>query len=221
MTDEPHWQTAKEYRSELAAELADLASIRHDLDFVNRSIELASLIPDSALTASENSLSDDLVRRNSLCNSAIVAYARCFGTGVRRVRLSGDLFAALGDRAAEATSAHNYFLELRNKYVAHSVNSFERVKVALLVGDGTHSQRGVVGGGPFLLRLAFEKTDNLRTLQNLATFLKRHVESSLNKMVEQVLDEAKTLDEATLEALPKLEFPIPVLPEEVSKRRPG
>lgn len=220
MNDEIHWHTAKEYRSELAADLADLASIRHDLEFVIRATDLALLIPEPTAASLDATLSDDLIRRTSLWNSALVAYARCFGTGVRQRRLSEDLFQPLGGKAEEAVRAHRYCLETRNKYIAHSVNSFERVKVALLVGDGVHSQKGVVGGGPMLVRPAAEKAENVQTLRNLATFLMRHVESVLKEKGSQLLEEARGLPETTLDNLPNLEFPIPVQPDEVAKPRP-
>jgi hypothetical protein len=164
-------------------------------------------------------LDDDWVRRTSVWNSALVAYARCFATGVRRVRLNVDLFKGLGDKAEEAEKAHTYVMDLRNKYVAHSVNRFEDLRVILLVGDGIHSQRGVVGGGPFLMWPATENRDNVRSLRNLARFLKGQVDMLMNERCKQVLDEAKKLTDEELTSLPDMAVAIPVQPYEAGKPR--
>jgi len=217
LDDNQHWNTAKEYRSPLAAEVADLASIRSDLAFVIQAAELALLIPEPSGASGESPV--DNVRRTSLWNSALVAYARCFGTGVRKVRLTEECFASLAEKTAQALVAHQYCIDTRNKYIAHSVNSFERAKVALLVGDGIHSDRGVVGAGSILIRAAAEAAENIRSLKNLARVLIRWVDAELHARVEAVVAEARAMDEGTLNNLPNVEFPLPVQPGEASKPR--
>jgi hypothetical protein len=222
MSDEIYWQTAKEYRSETAGELADLISIQRDLNFTIRGSELAlDLTSKSPSPSGEvDYFGDDMLRRTSLWNSALVAYARCFTTGIRQVRLSIDMFNGLGDKAQEAEKAHTYFMNLRNKYVAPSVNRFEDIRVILLVGDGVHSQSGVVGGGPFLMWPAEEKPDNVRSLCNLARFLKGQVELRVGEKAKQMLEEAKKLTDDELASLPDMNVPVPVQPDEAGKPRP-
>jgi hypothetical protein len=220
MSEETHWQTAKEYRSETAGELADLVSIGRDLAFTIRATELVSELSSDPPPASwEAHLGDDWVRRTSLWNSALVAYARCFGTGVRRLRLNVERFKGLADKAEEAEKAHDYFMDLRNKYVAHSVNRFEDVRVILLIGDGIHSQPGVVGGGPFIMWPAAENSDNVRSLRNLARFLKGQVDMLMTEKIKQVLEEAQKLGNEQLFSLPDMAVPIPVEPHEAGKPR--
>jgi hypothetical protein len=69
----------------------------------------------------------------ALAYAAAVAYARCFGTGVR-----APLPAALLEAApAEVRETHGFIMDLRNKHIAHSVNVFEenRVVANVLVVD--------------------------------------------------------------------------------------
>ena len=221
MSEEIHWQTAKEYKSETAGELADLMSIRRDLDFTIRAAELAlQLTSDSPSHDVADDLGDDSVRRTSLWNSVLVAYARCFASGVRQVRLSIDMFKGLGDKADEAEKGHAYVINLRNKYIAHSVNRFEDGRVILLVADGVHSDKGVVGAGPFLMWPAAENPNNVRSLQNLARFLKGQADLMVNEKMRQVLEEAKKLSDQELASLPDMAVPIPVQPDEAGKPRP-
>jgi hypothetical protein len=64
--------------------------------------------------------SHDIVTR-SLWESALVTYARCFGTG-KRVRLDTGVFDG---QPEDALQWHKYFKDTRDKHVAHSVNTFE------------------------------------------------------------------------------------------------
>lgn len=57
----------------------------------------------------------------SLDISALVSYIRGVTSGKRATRLSTNIFSKI--EGAEA--AHNYFKNLRDKHIAHSVNPFE------------------------------------------------------------------------------------------------
>jgi hypothetical protein len=79
----------------------------------------------------------------SLWTAALVAYARCFATGVR-ARLSEGVF----DDKSVALEEHRYYMDLRNKHVVHSVNPFEisatGVGVANVAGEDPYVY-GAVG----------------------------------------------------------------------------
>ena len=65
----------------------------------------------------------------SLWTTALIKYARCFSSG-KRFGLTIELFNGLkGDHVG----THNYYIEMRNKHLAHSVNPFEQVKIALIL----------------------------------------------------------------------------------------
>lgn len=57
----------------------------------------------------------------AISQSAVVTYARCFASGVR------DSLRALLEKApTDLRSSHEYFVDLRNKHVAHSVSELEQ-----------------------------------------------------------------------------------------------
>lgn len=78
----------------------------------------------------------ELIRRESmrqgLSRAAIVTYARCWGSGVRRP-LSEDLVPQL---TSSSRNTHKQVIDIRNKWAAHSVNHFDDVRVNVQVNDG-------------------------------------------------------------------------------------
>ena len=71
----------------------------------------------------------DPVIWEALSAAAVVRYARCFNSG-KRDRLKHDLFNAAPQHVKEA---HEYFIAVRSKHVAHSVNVFEENDVTVTV----------------------------------------------------------------------------------------
>jgi hypothetical protein len=63
--------------------------------------------------------------------AAVVRYIRCFGTGVRWGLRREDILE-LGEREL---SAHDYFKDLRDKFVVHSVNPFEDTFVTAVASE--------------------------------------------------------------------------------------
>jgi len=94
--------------------LADLTGIRFDLtSALAMAKELISL--EDADFARLNVMAD------ALTTALVVRYSRAFVSGVRTVRAE-DVLQGL---SAEQASLHEELLSLRNKHVAHSVNSYE------------------------------------------------------------------------------------------------
>jgi hypothetical protein len=69
----------------------------------------------------------DIVQ-HSLWTTALIAYARCFGTGVR-ARLDKGIF---GDQE-DMIRMHDYYKNIRDKHLAHSVNPFEVTATGIAV----------------------------------------------------------------------------------------
>ena len=67
----------------------------------------------------------------ALSTAACISYARCFTTGVREALNQ----ALLDSAASEFRTLHEFVLNLRNKHIAHSVNSFEENLVTLHIGE--------------------------------------------------------------------------------------
>lgn len=138
-----------------ARQLASLESISVDLqavlEYCDRLDQLRGQKLDSQLW-------------EALGAAAVVRYARCFSPGAR-----DELEHAMLDRApAELKLSHKYFIAVRSKHVAHSVNEFEENDVTVTIRQdgesleiqGIGSHHGRVAG------LAFQDVDRLRELCN-------------------------------------------------------
>ena len=113
------------------------------------------------------------LQTTALIFSGVVSYARCFKSGVRKVRLDPSQLAATG--VAFDLEIHDYLIALRDKHVAHSVNDFEECEaVAVVVGgpnSGWRDGSGVgvimkrsVGISALLLKQAIEHVINLQKI---------------------------------------------------------
>ena len=98
-----------------ARELSDLSSILSDLQRTT-----------TALNRLLGGSNDDVVS-DALFTSSLIAYRRCFVSGVRG-GLGRDHILAIGNNAEEL---HDYLINQANKLAAHSVNAFEETKVGV------------------------------------------------------------------------------------------
>lgn len=133
------------------AVLADLASLRRDFEMARQFLSTfaglakGEVEPDSPYQA--------------LWIAAVTMYGRAFSTtGLRHsARATAELYNA-HDR-----SAHDYVIAMRNKYVAHSVNAFERAVVFAIVSGETIEKVRVEGVGTQHVSLA--RLSRTRALQ--------------------------------------------------------
>jgi hypothetical protein len=107
--------------------LADLCGALNDLNEAIRYCDLhIEIDPTEGGISIEEMLRRDHTR-NALCRAAFTSYGRCFGTGVR-ASLDSDLVKRL---PAHLQDRHAQVKNLRDKWVAHSVNSFEDVRIRI------------------------------------------------------------------------------------------
>lgn len=93
--------------------LADIYGVGYDLDSaIELSLRAISLAKESP---------HDYYLIEAITTAAIVRYFRCLSTGQRLGLQAGDI--AQLSQADQKT--HNYFKNLRDKFVAHSVNPYE------------------------------------------------------------------------------------------------
>jgi len=107
--------------------LADLYGAQHDL---NEAIRYCDLHIEIDPTEGDISFEEVMRRehtRNALCRAALISYGRCFGSGVR-VGLGQDLIHQLPD---ELRDRHAQVKNLRDKWVAHSVNHFDDIRIRI------------------------------------------------------------------------------------------
>lgn len=163
--------------------LADLVGIRADLHFVG-------VLVDSFLKYPGLPINIQSLYRNAFCFSAIVTYGRTFGTGVRE-----NLPRSFIDRLnPEWIEAHEYFKDLRDKWIAHSTNNFEQSRVTLQVKflDSGQAMPTLVSDG-HSMTVSLSSTDMLR-LKELSSLVLVELKREIEQEKLQVLEYAKTID---------------------------
>lgn len=178
-----------------ATELRDLASLRRDFALAHAFLEfyLASDIEGDGSTPSP---------LDALWISAVTMYGRGFSTGRRHAA------HARTEHLTEAeTVDHKYFIDLRNKYIAHAVNGFEKTVVFADLSNRDISPAGIHQIGEShssLFRLARTPAEELKHLceQQIA---------SVTRLIEQlhvdIGQELVALGIDTVYALPEFEPP--------------
>jgi hypothetical protein len=119
-------------------------------DLANRYAALHLILGDLAFSsdclkeAAKLGVPDDQsVHSKALIFAGVVAYGRCFTSGVRDLKLDPDDLTARAKSFDE--EIHAYLYDLRNKHIAHSVNDFEGCEPAgIIVG---RSESGWRAGG--------------------------------------------------------------------------
>lgn len=107
--------------------LADLYGVQNDLKeavrYCDLHIEIDPTEPDISI--------EEVLRRehtrDALCRAALISYGRCFGSGVR-MSLDQDLIQRL---PVELKDRHAQVKNLRDKWVAHSVNHFDDIRIRI------------------------------------------------------------------------------------------
>jgi len=178
-----------------AVELGDLASLRRDFALARTFLGfyLASDIEG-----------DDTIPSplDALWISAVTMYGRGFSSG-RRHAARADTTHLTPTEAAD----HEYFVDLRNKYIAHAVNGFERSVVFADLSDRETSPAGISQIGELhtsLSRLARVPAEKLNQLceEQIASLTRR-----IDQLHQEIGHELVALDVDTVYALPEFEPP--------------
>lgn len=133
--------------------------------------------------------------------AALTMYGRAFGKGVRnRARVDLDRLSA------EQRGQHEFFCGLRDKYVAHSVNGYERAHVFVPLIE---REDGIVGAGTagtsFLEAVPLQGADAANLIA-LCEFHLDGVNARMKVLRFAVQSEAVALGFDHLLALPSIEF---------------
>ena len=187
---------------EEAKEAEEWLGIEQDLALVARASGRAAEIAERKTPAGEgrpDAGGDDMLEQ-SLWTTALIAYARCFGTGVR-ARLDKSIY---GDRE-DAIRWHDYFKNTRDKHLAHSVNPFEVTATGIAVTGYRGEEPYVYDAASMHLTRAAEHSSTMRYLAELAGWLQRHAQQKRHEAMQQVLRRGKELTREQIRELPPLE----------------
>ena len=182
-----------------AIELASWGGIRLDLQYVCDAC-------DRLLNTDE----EDEVLRRALFVAALVAYARCF-KGNEGVRLGLDEIELEGMGEDNVLDLHRWFIDVRNKHIAHSVNPFEQVDVGVAdLGDGP----GVVLATQYMIGVP----ESIGALKEMAEFLIKAVDKLSTNATHALLYRYGGLTAEQILALPRITMNPPT-PCEVGQPR--
>lgn len=136
----------------VARRLADLWLHKQDLDFAAECLSDINQVPDV-----------ERVRREALWRSAIVHYAKCFGTSKSRFQLNASKILR-GEPLGLAT--HKFFTELRDKHVVHDENSYALCFPGAVLnrGDKSYKIEKILCFAGFIQTLNQEHWANLKLL---------------------------------------------------------
>jgi hypothetical protein len=147
---------------------------------------------------------DPLLGR-ALFNAALIAYARCWATGVR-VELPDAL---LDELPGDGRGFHDYLIRLRGKHIAHSVNPFEDVAIGLIIVPGDREEPTAIAVGHLLAKLVGFPAEALQHFEILAAFLLEEVGKLYAIQAEVVRSEAASVEVDALLALPEMRLVVP------------
>ena len=173
--------------------------IEQDLAFVvetaNRAAEIEGRISEGRSEGGYD------IEQRSLWTAALIAYARCFGTGVRGHRLNESIFGGVED----TIRLHRYFKDTRDKHLAHSVNPFEEAATGIAVFDPDGEEPHVFLALSMSLHRATEHASTMRDLARLAKWLKDRTQERRVEVMKKVVRRGKELTRDELGRLPPLE----------------
>jgi len=176
--------------------LADQASVIQDLQFVMDCCK--RLLTE--LTRPERDR--DEVVPQALWSSALVAYARCFGTGrpsgltaedVQNVPLQGAV-----------TKFHEWVIEERERFTAFPADPFAASKIGAALSGAGQKERRVEGIAIFSTSHVLIDATGVRQLGGLASELAKQTAVRARKQQDTVLADAQQLDIDGLYAAPPL-----------------
>jgi hypothetical protein len=175
--------------------LEALISMHQDYRYVMQLSHAAVQLIETGLS------DDDQLLLQTYWSAALNAYARPFKDGVRQQKMQASIFTGI-DGAAES---HEYFMNQRDKLIAHSVNPFEEVFVGVLVD----SDCKVVGVGELAGRLVATSLEGFRDLNQLAKIATKHLIGEITKYKAELLKEASAMPCDELNKLKEVKFTAP------------
>ena len=144
----------------------------------------------------------DTVLPLALWSSAVVAYARCFGSG-RRFGLATEDVRELPLHGA-VMKFHKWIIEERDKLTAHPANPFEAAPVGAALSSSKQAARRVEGIVIFSVSHVLIDEIGVRQLGGLASELAKHIAERAQEQQDAVLADAQQLNIDSLYRLPPL-----------------
>lgn len=172
--------------------LADLTGIETDLKGTENICDLFLEEVQGLPSESQENMPGKMLSLEALCTAAIVRYGRSFVSGVR-TELPLDVIQRLPQEFQES---HRLFMDLRHKWVAHSVNAFEDNKVIIYLIPEERGQKGAGSVSVTGSRVATLSAQDMLRLKNLAMAVREEVTKLIEAENHKVLEYARSLPPA-------------------------
>ena len=185
-----------EFNTPRTQRLSDLAGVQEDLN-------ATKILCDRFLAESSNNTPDGILLKESLCSAALVRYGRSFASGVRK----WDQQNVIDNLSDFHKMDHEMFIDLRNKWIAHSVNAFEENIVQVNLAPEEPGPKGPGWVSVTHCRVVCLSSDHIHRLSELSEAVAHQV----HKLVEE--------EQATVLAFLKT-LPVESLYERISKPSP-
>jgi len=180
--------------------LADRASIFQDLKFCIQCCDRLNCIFAPGVA-------EDAILQQALWTAALISYARCFATGVRQ-----GLNPSIYDKfEGEPRDAHQMYIDMRNRHIAHSVNPFEQVTIGAVLAPPTSASREVQGVTTLSMKRISDGIEGVQQLRFMALTALKEMERLCKEQTDLVLEDARKIpiDELYARSSPRVVAPEP------------
>lgn len=169
------------------------AEVVEDLASLRRDFHLASTFLDFYL---DSDLEHDIAtpsQIDALWIAAISLYGRGFASGRRLLAQANTDALDLKDK-----EEHDYFIDLRNKYIAHPVNGFERSTVFADLLDDSRGPAGIARVGEVHVSLSRISRERAETLQRLCLHHIDELTRRIESLHKEIALELQTLGQESV-----------------------
>lgn len=202
--------------------LEELPIAKVDFEKANQLAEISAIIQDfrsimeicTRLKSLLSQKSDDHMLLESLWSTVLIKYARCFSSG-KRFSLTFEIFKGLNGDPIEA---HEYYISMRNKHIAHSVNPFEQIEIGFILSSPREKDKVIKGVIPMSMKHISSSEEGVHQLGMLSNIAQKKLCKQAEDLTEKVLKIGNTMP---IEELYKISRPCMVAPgpEKVNKPR--
>lgn len=160
--------------------LADLSGVHADL------VTTVDLCDRINAEAQKQPL--DILLLEALCAAALIKYGRTFTSGVR-AGVPADVLSSL---LPEHQAAHRRFKDLRDKWVAHSVNAFEETKVVAYLVPPERGPAGSSSIGVQHTTVVSLSATQVKQLKEMASVLREKIAGLIKSENTKALECARS-----------------------------
>jgi hypothetical protein len=195
-----------EVDTESCGEIRDLVSYRRDL-------ELAECYMAAFGDVDSDRRGTERMPNDALIIAALTLYGRAFANGVRGARVIVD------DLEETQKEAHDFFIDLRNKYVAHAVNAYEQTTVIAYLTDSAFALPEITRVGQRHTDIVAVDEEDRAEFVELCKFHIRRLQTRIERLHREVQEELWNKGKDAVYALPDLGTPAGLQRADVRLRR--